>query len=329
MASSPRRTLASVSEHGVAMWGPPGSGKTTFLASLGVALNRDPGAGWRIHGADEASERRLIQMTSELVTGRSFPRATQGIEEYSWVLSGPAPHVRSRLFRRAVREDIRMRLDIIDAQGEIAGQGMDYSQRGEFIEGLVRSRGLVYLFDPVRESEDGDAFDHTFGLLVQLARRVDEESTRRDGRLPHHVAICVTKFDEVPVLRTAEKLGLVVPSDDRYGFPRVPDYEAREFFARLCSVSGTGNAEMVVSALEQYFDPRRIRYFVTSAIGFHLPSEGKFDPADPTNLLPMEEIDPRSGLMRTRIRGAVHPINVIEPVFWLINQILKESNGGS
>jgi hypothetical protein len=329
MASVKGGKSVPVSEYGIAMWGPPGSGKTTFLAALSVALTRNAESGWRIHGADEASERRLIQMTHELVSGRSFPRATQGIEEYSWVLSGPNPHPRRKMFRKVPLEAVRVQLDLVDAQGEIAGLKLDYTQRGEFIEGLVRSKGLIYIFDPMRESDDGDAFDHTFGMLVQLARRMDEEEGWNGGRLPHYVAVCITKFDEDPVFRTAEKMGLVVPSDDEHECPRVLDYDARELFLRLCSISGTGNAEMVVNALEQYFHPGRIRYFVTSAIGFYLGHGGKWDPDDPANLLPMEEIDPRSGVRRTRIRGAVHPINVTESVRWLIDQILREGNGGS
>ena len=181
----------------------------------------------------------------------------------------------------------------------------------------------------MRESDDGDAYDHTFGMLVQLARRMNEENGWGTGPLPHNVAVCITKFDAPPVLMTAERMGLAVPSDDDHGYPRVPDYEARELFQQLCKVSGTGNAEMVINALERYFDPRRIRYFVTSAIGFYLDRGGRYDNADPSNLLPMEEIDTRLGARRTRIRGGVYPINVVEPVFWLIDQLLASENGSS
>lgn len=316
-------------KHGIAMWGPPGSGKTTFLAALSVALNRNGDLGWKIHGWDESSERQLIQMNNQLVSGRTFPRGTVGIEEYSWVLSGPHRNARKKIFRKTQEDHISVRLDLVDAQGEIAGPEMKFTQRGELIDGLVRSRGIVYIFDPMRESDDGDAFDHTFGMLVQLARRMDEQASWQGGRLPHYVAVCITKFDAPPVLMTAQRMGLAVPSDDDHGFPRVPDYEARDLFERLCAVSGSGNAEMVIHSLEQYFDPRRIRYFVTSAVGFYLGRGGKYDEEDPNNLLLMEEIDPRLGVKRTRIRGPVHPINVVEPVFWLIDQMLDNENGSS
>jgi energy-coupling factor transporter ATP-binding protein EcfA2 len=327
MASAQERKLSESYQHSIAMWGPPGSGKTTFLAALSVALNRNGGLGWRIQGWDENSEKQLIRMNHQLISGRTFPRATVGIEEFSWVLSGPPRNARRKLFRKAPEENVRVRLDLVDAQGEIAGPEMKFTQRDELIDGLVRSRGIVYIFDPMRESDDGDAFDHTFGMLVQLARRMDEQGGGRGARLPHYVAVCITKFDVPPVLMTAQRMGLIVPSDDDHEFPRVPDYEARDLFERLCSVSGSGNAEMVIHSLEQYFDPRRIRYFVTSAIGFYLGGAGKFDGDDPNNLLLMEEIDPRLGAKRTRIRGPVHPINVVEPIFWLIDQIIGDGNG--
>ena len=314
-------------EHRIAMWGPPGSGKTTFLAALSIALNRSGESGWKIRGADEASERQLIQMTHELTSNRSFPRATQGIEEYTWVLSGPNRHVRKKWWRKATSEQVNVRLDLLDAQGEIAGSKADGARRGEFIDGLARSRGLVYIFDPIRESDGGDAFDHTFGILVQLARRMDETKGWRDDRLPHYVAVCITKFDESPVFQTAHKLGLIVPSDDKYEFPMVPDSEARELFIQLASVSGSGNAAMVISALERYFEPERIKYFITSAIGFYVGREGKYDPDDPVNLLPMDEIDPRmEGGRKKRIRDAVYPINVTESVFWLVDKVLHEES---
>jgi hypothetical protein len=314
-------------KHSIAMWGPAGSGKTTFLAALSVALSRGQNQGWRIQGWDEGSERRLIQMNSELASLRTFPKATEGIEEYSWVLSGPSRHARKKLFRKAQEEHVSVRLDLVDAQGEIARPDMKYAQRDQLIDGLSRSRGIVYIFDPMRESDDGDAWDHTYGVLAQLARRHNEEAGWKAGPLPHFVAVCITKFDAPPVRETAQRMGLTVPSDDDHGFPRVPDYDARELFMQLAKVSATGNAEMVINSLENYFDPRRIRYFVTSAIGFHLGRGAKYDDADPNNLLLTEQIDPRLGAKRTRIRGPVHPINVREPVFWLIDQILASENG--
>ena len=61
--------------------------------------------------------------------------------------------------------------------------------------------------------------------------------------------------------------------------------------------------------LDQTFRKERVRFFVTSAIGFYLnPTLGVFDPDDYQNHLP--PVGPEAG----QIRGAIYPINVIEPV---------------
>lgn len=324
----PGRMPTGPVERSIAMWGPPGSGKTTFLAALSIALTRSPHLGWTIMGGDEASERRLIQMTHELAGSRSFPRPTDGVEYYNWVLSGPGRAGRKRLFRKKLPdESIRVKLDLIDPKGELVGLKLDSSQRAELVDSLVKSKGIIYIFDPTREFDKGDAYDHTFGMLVQLTRRLYEETGDGYGKLPHHLAVCVTKFDELPVHETAEKLGLVVHSDDRHEFPRVEGEDARELFTRLCAISGSGNAEMVLNLLEQYFEPERIKYFVTSAIGFYVDQGGIYDRDDPANLLPIDGADSERVARRSRIRGPVHPINVIEPVFWLISQVMNSSDG--
>ena len=104
---------------------------------------------------------------------------------------------------------------------------------------------------------------------------------KRRGKLPHHVAVCVTKFDEQRVFDAAARMRMVEYDDAPPGFPRVPEVDAREFFARLCAVSRTNTAHRVLPLLEQTFDTSRIRFFVTSAIGFYVDRySGVFNPRD-------------------------------------------------
>jgi hypothetical protein len=306
------------------MWGAPSSGKTTFLAALSIALNRQGGT-WNVAGANEASEQVLIKLTTSLAN-HAFPPATAGIERYRWVLNGWITRVSRGIFRdKRHDEPVKIGLDLVDASGEIYdSKQVGLPLRGELLENVARSRGIVYIFDPIEEFNKGNAFDHTFGLVAQLARRLDEESGSIDGKLPHHVAVCITKFDEIKVFETARKLDLLMAEDaDPYGFPRVADDDARELFTKLCEVSGSGNGDMVANLLEQYFRPDRIRYFVTSAIGFFVdPRFRVYDPDDPQNLLPD---DGAPG--QVRVRGPVHPINVVEPLLWLSRQMLGVPDG--
>jgi Double-GTPase 2 len=306
----------------IAMWGAPSSGKTTFLAALSLALSRER-TGWNVAGGNPASEEVLIKLTKSL-SNQEFPAATAGIERYKWVLHGPVPLATGRKSRGEQRyESIRVGLDLIDASGEITGSNhFGLPLRDDLVDDVAHSRGIVFIFDPVREFEYGDAFDHTFGMLAQLARRMDEGSGRLDGRLPHYVAVCITKFDEVRVFETARRMDLLeLKENDRHEFPRVNDEQARVLFTRLCEVSGSGNGEMVVNLLEQYFLPERIHYFVTSAIGFYVDRIRGFDPDDPQNILP-DENEPS----KPRVRGAVHPINIVEPLLWLGGQLVADRN---
>jgi hypothetical protein len=86
------------------------------------------------------------------------------------------------------------------------------------------SPGIVLCFDPVSEFERGDAFRHTYGVLTQLKSQLG-----RCGSLPHYVAVCITKFDEIRVLESAQKLKLVEYDPEPPEFPNVPDEYARGF----------------------------------------------------------------------------------------------------
>ncbi|WP_307801905.1 hypothetical protein [Microbispora triticiradicis] len=313
--------------HDIAMWGAPGSGKTTLLAALDIALMRKDDD-WRIVGSDPASSEFLIERTNALSTGKVFPEASQGLEHYHWTLYGPGERHRRRWWRRPGKpEPFEVGVGMIDAPGGLFSAGprrLDYGPdvlddlRERMLNDLVKSLGIVFLFDPIREFERGDAFDHLHPPLKRLTERMRDLGRLTGGRLPHHVAVCVTKFDDPRVLETAEKMHLLAAEpDDPYGFPRVSHDDARDLFRQLCDLSANGNADMVLNALGRYFHPDRVRFFVTSSIGFYVhPQTKAFDWHDYQNLLPEDD--------DLRIRGPIHPINVVEPMLWLGRRLAAE-----
>jgi hypothetical protein len=316
MDDSVLRTMASEKnphEASITFWGPPQSGKTTLLAALGIALNRN-GMGWNVIGADEASVESLIKLTACLSSMHVFPQGTMGIDQFRWILNGWASATRKQLFyAKPYRVPVRVNLELIDTSGDVSYYDPNaYDIHQAFIRSLVHSSGIVYVFDPIRENQRGDAFDFTFGTLVQLASAM---SGLPAGRLPHYVAVCITKFDDPEVYRTVEMMNLLTADPaDPHGFPRVAEKDARELFWRLGGESGNGNAEMTFNALEQFFWPDRIKYFVTSAIGFYLRDDGQFNQDDYQNCLHDTE-------QKNRIRGLAYPINAAEPLLWLSKQI--------
>lgn len=311
----------------IALWGAPSSGKTTFLAALSIALT-EHGAGWSVAAANEGSEARLIRMTSALISRHAFPRPTDGVEENQWVLNGRISElVKKKRFGRENRiRPVAIGLDLADPSGEILPSSkLASDDRKTLVERLSAGRGIVYMFDPISEFERGDAYDHTFSMCAQLSRLL-ADSPDFDSRLPHYVAVCITKFNEVRVFEVAKQMGLLMREpDDPYGFPRVHEDDARLLLSKLCEASDSGNGDLVIKVLEQHFRPERIKYFVTSAIGFYTsPRTRQFDLDDPQNLLPDKDAP-----ARLRIRGPVHPINVVEPVLWLSEQLTGISANGT
>lgn len=303
---------------GITMWGAPATGKTTFLAALYTAL-LDQETGWRLRGADEQSTEVLISFTNTLAEKGVYPLPTANIKNYRWSLVGTMP----RAFRewhwygpRRLDTNVVIPLDLVDAAGEVVDTGVSASREAtkRFVDHLESSAGIVFCYDPIREFTEGDTFRHTFGVLAQL----DSKMNRR-GKLPHHVAVCVTKFDEQRVFDAAARLGVIEYDEAPPCFPRVPGSDAREFFARLCAVSRTHSAHRVLQLLERHFEPSKIKFFVTSAIGFYVDRySGVFNPKDYQQHIARagEEEEPR-------VRGMVRPINVVEPIVWLAERMAR------
>jgi hypothetical protein len=301
----------------ITVWGAPSTGKTTFLAAINVALERQKEP-WLLIGADEASAEALARFEQALIIDREFPKATTGPELYRWRLRGT---VQQRLPKRWRGHTIghawgevpvAIPLEVVDAPGGSADPATSGQARSRALfENIEQSKGIAFFFDPVRELENADAFRHANSVIHMVSQRMQERGMLLpDGRLPHHVAVCVTKFDELRMARTAQ-LFQMLDRDER-GVPRVPEGDAREFVFRLCRQFRSLDPELIFTRLERTFDPKRIRYYVTSAIGFYVdPYTGRCDPEDFQNHLPAHDGTP------PRIRGDVIPVNVAEPMLWL------------
>lgn len=305
------------------MWGAPSTGKTTFLAALAAALLDQEELGWLLRGTEQGSVDALGKMTSALVDSGEFPQATVGLAHYSWELVGPDLGATGqwRWFGRSGRrKTVRIPLELVDAAGRYADPETweSSSVARDLIANLARSAGIIFLYDPTREVELGDAFKHTYRVLTQLALQAGDDPS---GRLPHYVAVCLTKFDEIRVVESAWAAGLVEQNPELFDCPYVPAEAAEEFFYRMCRVSRNPAAEKIMPALRQHFRKDRIKFFVTSAIGFYVdPGLGKFDQGNYQNLEKLSK-------QNTRVRGAIHPINIVEPVMWLSEKVAKGTGG--
>ena len=311
----------------IGLWGAPACGKTTFLAALYIAVNRGK-EDLNIFGVDDSSTDFMVQSNRMLTTEHRFPPGTQNVGSYSWTMN-MVRHLqpeRSRFGRQApapVAVAAQFNIDLRDAPGGYyasnpmaqpqsrldLGDGSPEAAPGpeEMMEYLAGCEGLLLLINPVRERELGDAHEYFQGTLLRMAQR-RMALMPAGAKLPHHVAVCVTKFDDADVYRFARMNGFrTYDENDPYMFPRVHSDDAEGFFRELCNTD-MSDAELICNGLSRYFHRDRIRYFVTSAIGFYRKG-GRFREDDHNNAVEQNG--------EIKIRGQIHPINVLEPILWL------------
>jgi hypothetical protein len=309
----------------IGMWGAPTSGKTTY-----------------IFGAKDESTELMLSSSRTMYRERRFPDAAEQVSWYSWTVNittqVQALH-RGRSDSRGVvtvpqysQFNIHLRdapggwYGIQQSQGNPTQSRISFGGRNatgggspspvsdidELTDYLAGCEGLLLLIDPVRELKTGDSHEYFQSTLLRIAQR-RLASMPPGSRLPHYVAVCITKFDDPVVYNFARLNGYrTYDEDDPYLFPRVHDDDAESFFKELCGNSAIGDADLICTALARYFHPERIRYFVTSAIGFY--REGRFRDDDYRNA-----VEQHGGSYK--IRGQIHPINVLEPVLWLGQKI--------
>ncbi|MEI6179677.1 MAG: hypothetical protein WCP31_02895 [Chloroflexales bacterium] len=280
----------------IGILGGSGSGKTTYLAALHIAALNDPSGQWIVGGQNDVSNTFLVQ--NELQDG-IFPPGTQATKDYRFTISG-------KLTQNAVDRI----LDVVGKPREVnfdlgfrdyAGrQLLDANLSHEIWQHLSTADGLIYLFDPEMEQTKTPNFRYLSAATSKLHTTVMNAKRMRENRLPHYLAVCVTKFDEPAIFKRIQEAKLVTSDDP----PRASNAHA---IFKLFANQNT------VKIIENSFLRRQVRYFVTSSVGFYANAAGKFDRADSCNVL-----DTPDG---SRIRGEVAPINVFTPLLWIDSQV--------
>jgi hypothetical protein len=308
--------------------------------------------GWRLDGVDTRSTTFLADSTHQLTEQRVFPSATQGLEPLSWRLTGMREVKEKRkkyLPAKKVSVPARVHLDFVDPPGRLfdsqpsendakaaSGGGPRFATGGpgggstpdrggdlreRLVDHLAACGGLVYLFDPTREREASDSYQFFNRTVLEISQRAPAHP--RDHYLPHHLAVCITKYDHYWVRDIARKGGFESISHPEHLFPTVHEDLAEMFFEELCRADQVSNSDAVRREIRQHFAPERTRYFVTSAVGFYLdPDTGRFDEDDYSNLVKRSHPD---GSATMHLKGKVHPINVLEPIMWLVRSLTEPS----
>lgn len=334
----------------IGLWGSPSSGKTTFLAALRSACidpyGRDANAAngtWNLIPGDDVSEEFMVQLIDTLISGE-FPEKTQidVSRDLLWLFKGSLTDSRygdrdGRLRRLPTSPGSRLSefvLDLVDVSGEAFAPRSKVPQniKNRALDHLARATGLLYLFDPLKEREDRNSYEYFTNTIVHLSRRMAAAGKLVGPHLPHELSVCITKFDDQEVFQSARRAGLVDLGRD--GSPRVYGEHAERYFEKLCDGSfwpdrkyerNPGGAPFIRAEIRKQFHPDRIRYFVTSSVGFRRRGQGRtFDPDDFANVLPRESTE--SGGPKFSIIDPVDPINVLEPLISLHQRISGHGN---
>lgn len=299
----------------IGIWGSTRSGKSTYLAALPIAAMQAQNGTWMVSGSDDVAAEYLNHSVQWLAAERRFPRANRMTETISWRFHGTPPNnwlANRGLMSRRRSNPVEFTLELHDPKG------LDYDARSlneATIGHLVNANGLLYLMDPEVSADGTDLnFQAFFAALQLLTTRMSASGQLHRGRLPHYLAVCVTKFDDERFFRTlVQNTDLVTQDRDGPKLPRVPQERAEEFFNWVCDRVLRSNSGMIREALRAFFHPERIAYFATSAIGFRLNQNGVFDFRDFNNV---QTINDLRGL-----RDRPRPINVLEPLVFLEQRI--------
>lgn len=302
----------------IGLWGAPRSGKTTYLAALPIAAmqyQRHHAGSWNITGMTQEANAFLTQGTDLLTRQRAFPEATMGLQHMAWSVHGPEE--KGKLGLRNRRPNFV--LEIQDAAGEVFRH--DHPQQAQLVGHLARSHGLIYLFDPIGDAKEAtESFVYLQATLTQLAARVRDRGELVDGMLPHHVSVCIAKFDHPDVFQPAVETGWVTQDSEGSRLPRVPREKSENFFQWMCDEFRGSNARLVRDALYSHFDPRRISYYAASAVGFRLNPQHVFDYQD--------YVQPVEVNGKPHFRTSPVPINVLEPLIDLESRIHRDRGRG-
>lgn len=294
----------------IGLWGPTQCGKTTYLAALGLAAMqaREQHGRWTIAGSDQDSDDFLVRSIDALLDKR-FPDATQTVDNYHWQVSGDVRGTRlQRLFGSGSRVNFGLR--VLDGPGgtfDAVNPALE-EQREKVLAHFFQCDGLIYLHDRFR----ADSRKYVVGIAQRLwSEMTRRKRTTKDDWLPHHLAVCVTKFDDQRVFNDALERGFVIvpgDPDDQYDFPEPAD--PKEYFETIAH-------ERIVEAINQKFEPARTNHFATSAIGFRTGGDGRVSYDSTSNAAVFDG--------ETRIIDEPRPLNVLEPLIWLERQIRKSS----
>nr|WP_314248748.1 ATP-binding protein [Streptomyces sp. DSM 40907] len=323
-SATPDPNDSSSATNTVTLWGSPGSGKSTLLASLARAAQNPEFGRWNLFPHDLQSRDYLASLTHSFFRERVFPAATTTDQRaVRCTLAGDVTGTRfahRRGWWRQRRGDRRNVLEFQIALRDVPGEAFDAhtftapQRSNELVRDLAHAQGMIFLFDPLRAMRTSDGTsternnaDHFTEVLSAVAAEVHQAGLRDGSRLPHRLALCLTKFDAPEVLHLAGENGFL-QMNPRSGIPEVKDAQAFfEYFARSCPEDGLSE---ILNLVKNLFRPDQVGYFVLSSVGLSVPPDGPFRFENSSKLYRLSD-------GQERFSEPPRPTGVMEPLLFL------------
>lgn len=160
------------------MWGPPGSGKTTYITMLQYA-DCD---GWNVKPRGQATQDLYIEYSELLRDKKEFvpPTIVDNVSYLTFDFEKPGGMFQNKNFRVVLPE----------ASGEYYEKPEEHP---ELLSEMYRYQGIIWLVDPERiEKPNKDSRSYR-RMIQEWLYRLNE--MQGGGTLKHYMAFCATKMD--------------------------------------------------------------------------------------------------------------------------------------
>lgn len=228
----------------IGVWGPPGSGKTTYMIMLQFADDRGD---WRIKPLGRDTQELYLEGTDRMRDELEFVEATPlEVRFLTFDFEGPVGGLLqlNRTFRVVIPE----------APGEYYEKP---EKAPELVDEMGRYQGILWLIDPEQVDNPPNLGRRSYRRMIQQWLYGLHERQGSRGDLKHYMAFCLTKMD--------------LPNH----YPHIDN-------PRDYCLDKLG--EDVQMFLETYCDLGRIEFFATSSIGVDPDNNTNMDLTDSKRL---------------------------------------------
>jgi hypothetical protein len=352
-----RFTASDHSAFRIGIWGTTGAGKTTFLAMLYDALLLRPG--WTVAADGKARTFVTSQLRNIRTKGR-FPAPTEVTAEtdiFRYILQEEEAKDFEGEFNQVT-------LDFVDAPGEFYERPHQADRRviGEMdiLDYLSSCHGIIFLLDPDRVDEtlnedDDDYRTMLLDLMLEFQERNIKSGVSDDLRLEQYMAFCITKTDKnlywdqrnspqnlvesVMGDTMYRMLGANFCKSNRYHFfatssiGRYQDSETGEWLENVVypggkrspsGRNGSKKSAITTTQIGESYEPEPVAAPTEPDTGPRAPRRSptsSWAPVSDSGSSPRADYAPEVSIAR---KQAINPLNVIEPLDWLIENMRRE-----